>query len=55
MMLVNSSFLCGVHAHIAREKMLTRHAMLLSVFYNPWILCFQPRTVHHEWRSMVRA
>ena len=31
MMFVNSSFLSGVHAHIAREQMLTRHAMLLSV------------------------
>ena len=31
MTLVKSSFLSGVHAHIAREQMLTRHAMLLSV------------------------
>ena len=31
MMLVNSSFLGGMHAHIAREQMLPGHAMLLSV------------------------
>ena len=31
MILVNSSFLSGVHAYVAREQMLTRHAILLSV------------------------
>ena len=44
MMLVNSSFLSGVHAHIARFTNSYNTRDVAIRFNNPCILCFQPRT-----------
>ena len=53
-MLVNSSFLSGVHAYVARVQSANKtrdvafHFLIISVSY-----VFHPRTVHHEQRSAV--
>ena len=48
---VNSSFLSGVHAHLAREQMLARHAML-SVLISVYLVSSAKNSSHH---AMVRA